>query len=102
MEHTATQQPDRTHRRQWFATALRYTLLGGLTLLSGHLLLKSRRPECRRVACQQCGAWGSCGLPLAIETRRKEEGDSHLLCEAPEGPSRQKVTVTFFRRKRRG
>ncbi|GEM_PF-1859812 len=25
-----------------------------------------------------------------------EKGDSHLLCEAPEGPFRQKVAVTLF------
>ncbi len=30
----------------------------------------------------------------------KEKGDSHLLCEAPEGPFRQKVAVTFFRHNR--
>ncbi len=31
----------------------------------------------------------------------KEKGDSHLLCKAPVGPFRQKVAVTFFRRRRR-
>jgi hypothetical protein len=30
----------------------------------------------------------------------EEKGDSHLLCEAPEGPFRQKVAVTFFRESR--
>jgi hypothetical protein len=29
--------------------------------------------------------------PVALE-----KGDSHLLCEAPYGPYRQKVAVTFF------
>ena len=85
-----------TDRRQWFAACARYTLLGGLAVMSGHLFVKSQRPECQQaVACQQCGAWDSCRLPRAIEARTKK-GDSHLLCEAPEGPSRQKVTVTFF------
>ena len=31
-----------------------------------------------------------------------EKGDRHLLCEAPEGPFRQKVPVTFFRGRRSG
>jgi len=33
---------------------------------------------------------------LARSTEQ-EKGDRHLLCEAPEGPFRQKVPVTFFR-----
>ena len=31
-------------------------------------------------------------------TPEGEKGDRHLLCEAPEGPFRQKVPVTFFTR----
>ena len=31
--------------------------------------------------------------------RGNEKGDSHLLCEAPVGPFRQKVAVTFFARR---
>ncbi len=66
---------EKSNRRQWLAAGARYTLLGGLTLLTGHLFLKSQRPECRRrAACRQCGAWGSCRLPLAAETRRKTQG----------------------------
>jgi len=66
---------EKTHRRQWLAAGARYTLLGALAVLSGQLLLKSQRPECRRhTACQQCGAWGSCRLPLAVDTRRKTRG----------------------------
>ena len=75
MKHRELNDPESTDRRQWFAGVLRYTLLGGLTVLSGHLLLKSQRPECRRnVACQQCGAWGTCSLPQAIEKRAEFKG----------------------------
>ncbi len=75
MEQCELYQSQKIDRRQWFAGAMRCTLLGGLALLSGHLILKSRRPECRQNAtCQQCGAWGTCGLPQAIETRRKDRG----------------------------
>ncbi len=95
VEHSKT-----TGRRQWLTGVLRYTLLGGLTVLSGHLLHKSQRPECRsNVTCQRCRAWDSCRLPQAVESRL-EKGDSHLLCKAPKGPSRQKVAVTFFQRRK--
>jgi len=109
MKHSAAERFQTTNRRQWFTSALRYTLLGGLGILTGHLVLKSQNPACRRnIPCQHCRAWHSCNLPAAIDARR-EKGDSHLLCEAPGtdrrlvGPFRQKVAVTFFhRRKARG
>lgn len=62
-------------RRQWLTGALRYTLLGGLTVLSGHLLLKSQRPECHgSITCQRCRAWDSCRLLRAVETRQSTQG----------------------------
>jgi len=69
VNHAETSQ-----RRQWLASCARYTLLGGLAVMSGHLYLKSQRPECRQTACRQCAVWDSCRLPLAIETRRKTQG----------------------------
>ncbi len=62
-------------RRAWVAGATRCGLLGGLAVLSGHLLARSQPAECRGgAACRHCGQRGRCGLPQAIATRRKVRG----------------------------
>ncbi len=66
---------DSSDRRRWLAGAARYGLLGGLAILSGHLLFGPQRPDCARsIPCQQCKAWGTCRLPTALAARRRMEG----------------------------
>lgn len=66
---------ERPDRREWMAAGIRYTMLGSLALLSGHLAVKSQRDECRQnVACRSCGQWKSCRLPRAIQSRRELRG----------------------------
>jgi hypothetical protein len=75
MKRNEATPSERSDRRQWLIGGLRYGLLGALTVLSGHLVARSQSAECRQpVACQKCGAWDSCRMPLAIETRRKTQG----------------------------
>ena len=67
--------PDWSDRRRWLADAARYGLVGGLAVLSGHLLLGRERSDCARsIPCQQCKAWGTCSLPTALAARRRMEG----------------------------
>jgi hypothetical protein len=62
-----------TTRREMCRTTLRCLALGGITVLSGVLVGRTMSGGCRRqVSCRDCAALGDCGLPQALEAKRKE------------------------------
>ncbi|MCH5373669.1 MAG: hypothetical protein JJ992_06810 [Planctomycetes bacterium] len=60
-------------RRQWLATAWRWSAMTGLALLSARLLIRPHgSADCRRqLPCQRCGLLAHCDLPRAGEARRQ-------------------------------
>ncbi|QDV41795.1 hypothetical protein Enr13x_16380 [Stieleria neptunia] len=67
-----TQPETNNNRRQWLIRTGRYTLLGGLSVLSLNLLDRALRSGCVRLEspCQSCELFKACELSKAAETRQ--------------------------------
>jgi hypothetical protein len=74
--HTPLEPTDRS-RRRWLAGCVRYSVLGGLSLLSAGLVVRSLRSPgaagCpRNTACRDCTAWSGCQRAEALSARQEK------------------------------
>lgn len=59
-------------RRDWFAAAIRYTLLGAIALVTAWCGIRTPHARCPddSTTCRDCQRLARCGLPRGIQTRR--------------------------------
>jgi hypothetical protein len=72
------------NRRDWLRASARYSVLGGVALATGYLVLGRTGSRCgKNLACAECAALSACNLPDAERTRKETAAKAARYASSP-------------------